>query len=195
MSDLIDREALLRQIDIDSEGEPGYYGDTWKFIDTIKMMPSALSTNLAEVGTDCISRQAAIDIERNATVDTNPSHFEAHQKFTQFMDDVEISSFGRWQWSNGFNTALTAVGIDLKKLPSAQLDTYWKEQCQSYEQTINKLRESLSTQPEIIRCKDCKYARLTNDESCKYCDIWFPDEAEYMDGDYYCASAERKSNG
>ena len=69
---------------------------------------------------DCISRQAAIDIERNATVDTNPSHFEAHQKFTQFMDDAEISSFGRWQWSNGFNTVLTAVGIDLKKLPSAE---------------------------------------------------------------------------
>lgn len=69
---------------------------------------------------DLISRKAAIDIERNATVDTNPSHFEAHQKFTQFMDDAEISSFGRWQWSNGFNTALTAVGIDLKKMPSAQ---------------------------------------------------------------------------
>ena len=48
---------------------------------------------------------------------------------------------------------------------------------------------------EVVRCKDCKYARLTNDGSCKYCDIWFPDEAEYMDGDYYCASAERKSNG
>ena len=95
-------------------------------------LPSALGTNLAEVGTDCISRQAAIDIERNATVDTNPSHFEAHQKFTQFMDDAEISSFGRWQWSNGFNTALTAVGIDLKKLPPAQ--------------------------PEIIRCRECKFA-------------------------------------
>lgn len=50
-------------------------------------------------------------------------------------------------------------------------------------------------QPDIVRCKDCKYARLTDDGSCKYCDIWFPDEAEYMDGDYYCASAERKSNG
>ena len=62
MSDLIDREALLRQIDIDSEGEPGYYGDTWKFIDTIKSMPPAEhGTNLAEVGTDCISRQSAID--------------------------------------------------------------------------------------------------------------------------------------
>ncbi len=59
-------------------------------------------------------------------------------------------------------------------------------------EAINKLP---IIQPEIIRCKDCKYARLTYDGSCKYCDIWFPDEAEYMDGDYYCASAERKSNG
>lgn len=61
MSDLIDREALLRQIDIDSEDEPGYYGDTWKFIDTIKSMPPAqLSTDLAEVGTDCISRSVEL---------------------------------------------------------------------------------------------------------------------------------------
>ena len=66
MSDLIDREALLRQIDIDSEGEPGYYGDTWKFIDTIKSMPPAeLGTNLAEVGTDAINRADAIKIVQN----------------------------------------------------------------------------------------------------------------------------------
>ena len=57
------------------------------------------------------------------------------------------------------------------------------------------IRQLPPIQPDIVRCKDCKYARLTDDGSCKYCDIWFPDEAEYMDGDYYCASAERKSNG
>ena len=73
MSDLIDREALLRQIDIDSEGEPGYYGDTWKFIDTIKSMPPAeLGTNLAEVGTDCISRQQAIKATWQDTGYTDP---------------------------------------------------------------------------------------------------------------------------
>ena len=79
MSDLIDRQALLKQIDIDSDGEPGYYGDTWKFIDTIKNLPSAtdnnvgtkLSTNLAEVGTDCISRRQAIDALRNYLVGKN----------------------------------------------------------------------------------------------------------------------------
>ena len=75
--------------------------------------------SIAESCEDAISRKTAIDIEQNAIVDTNPSHFEAHQKFTQFLNDAEISSFGRWQWSNGFNTALTAVGIDLENLPSA----------------------------------------------------------------------------
>ena len=74
---------------------------------------------------DLISRQAAIDIERRETVDTNPEHFESHQKFVEFMNDAEISSFGRWQWSNGFNTALTAVGIDLKRLPSSQPEPHW----------------------------------------------------------------------
>lgn len=34
----IDVDALLKQIEIDSDGEPGYYGDTWKFIETIKNM-------------------------------------------------------------------------------------------------------------------------------------------------------------
>ena len=52
---------------------------------------------------------------------------------------------------------LNRVLDKIKCLPSVQPETYWKEQCQSYEQTINKLRESLSAQPEIIRCKDCRY--------------------------------------
>lgn len=45
---------------------------------------------------------------------------------------------------------------------------------------------------EVVRCRDCKYARMTVKGECKYCDIWSPDEAAYMDGDYYCASGERK---
>lgn len=45
---------------------------------------------------------------------------------------------------------------------------------------------------EVVRCKDCKYAHMTMDGYCKYCDIWFSDEKEYMPCDYYCASGERK---
>lgn len=50
---------------------------------------------------------------------------------------------------------------------------------------------------ELIRCKDCKFATITDgvygrEPEVKYCDIWFPTEAEYMPIDYYCASADRK---
>lgn len=50
---------------------------------------------------------------------------------------------------------------------------------------------------ELIRCKDCKFATITDgvygrNPEVKYCDIWFPNEAEYMPINYYCASAERR---
>ena len=64
-----------------------------------------------------------------------------------------------------------------------------------FDSLVNITNALPTIQPEIVRCKDCKYTRLTDDGSCKYCDIWFTDEAEYIDGDHYCASAERKSNG
>ncbi len=106
-----------------------------------------LSTNLASLGTDCISRQDALEA------------FGLSEKTRKYGGD-----------HSGYDTMMMyEIQDTIENLPPIQ--------------------------PEIIRCKDCKYARLTNDGSCKYCDIWFPDEAEYMDGDYYCASAERKSNG
>ena len=59
---------------------------------------------------------------------------------------------------------------------------------------IETIKQLPSAEPEIIRCKDCKFARMTYDGECKYCDVWFPDEKTYMDGDYFCASAERRTD-
>ena len=50
----------------------------------------------------------------------------------------------------------------------------------------------MTRKEEIVRCKNCKHAVMTYDGDCKYCEIWFPDEAWYMSGDYYCGSGERK---
>ena len=91
-------------------------------------------TNLASLGTDCISRQSAIDA----------------------IDEYMV---GKICATDGTMMARLINELVIKQLPSVQLDTYWEEQCQSYEQTINKLRESLSTQPEIkqqaINSSDC----------------------------------------
>ena len=110
MSDLIDREALLRQIDIDSEGEPGYYGDTWKFIDTIKSMPPAeLGTNLAEVGTDLISRQALLD------------KFEPWLKVKDYND--------------GELNMLKAILYEIRFMPSAQPEIIQCKDCKYWDTT------------------------------------------------------------
>jgi len=48
---------------------------------------------------------------------------------------------------------------------------------------------------EVIRCKDCKHAHMTDDGLCKYCDQLIEngvDEAIYFPGDYFCADGERK---
>ena len=126
-----------------------------------------------------ISREAAIDIELSATVDTNPTHFEAHQKFTQFMDDAEISSFGRWQWSNGFNTALTAVGIDLKKLPSAQPE----RRCVNCGRTVNN---GGWYEDGRTRCPIEEHYALPKDG---YCHLW--EKRNVTDDDY----PERRTDG
>ena len=67
---------------------------------------------------DAVPRTSVEYICRKNTVSTNPYEHKYHDKFIQFMDDPEISDFGRWQHSNGFNTALVAVQCDLDKVPS-----------------------------------------------------------------------------
>lgn len=49
----------------------------------------------------------------------------------------------------------------------------------------------------VVRCRDCKYAHLTYDGECKYCDFWQEDggEALYLDGGFFCAAGERKDGG
>lgn len=67
---------------------------------------------------DAVPRTSVEYICQKNTVSTNPYEHKYHDKFIQFMDDPEISDFGRWQHSNGFNTALVAVKCDLDKVPS-----------------------------------------------------------------------------
>ena len=87
--------------------------------------------------------------------------------------------------------ALKAMALPLH-LDSACEDIW--ERDRTLDNAIDVMRGLPSAHPEIIRCKDCKYSHMTYDGDCKYCDIWFPDEPEYMPGDYYCGSAERRQD-
>lgn len=57
----------------------------------------------------------------------------------------------------------------------------------------------LEKQPEIVRCKDCKYATMTIDgKMCKYCamdtDDYGYQRDVYHDADWFCADGERRRN-
>ena len=51
---------------------------------------------------------------------------------------------------------------------------------------------------DIVFCRECKYAHMTYGGECKYCDMWKDEDDNYMelylDGDYYCASGERRDD-
>lgn len=67
---------------------------------------------------DTIPRSAVEYCLRKETVSTNPEKYKTHEKFIDYMNDPNISEFGHWMRSNGFNCALTAISVDLEKIPS-----------------------------------------------------------------------------
>ena len=114
---------------------------------------------------DVVPRTSVEYICRKNTVSTNPYEHKYHDKFMQFMDDPEISDFGRWQHSNGFNTALVAVKCDLDKVPSAQPEPP-KAIRPKFVVEDRYLKNHFQTFPH---CPKCNYELETGDCYCRVC--------------------------
>ena len=71
---------------------------------------------------------------------------------------------------------------------------YWQEKAHSYEQTIFKLTDAISKQPEIVHCGDCKHYKIDHPRAngyhcCFRCHNIFP-----MKEDDFCSRAERRTD-
>lgn len=95
---------------------------------------------------DLIPRNAVEYCLRKETVSTNPDEYEAHEKFIAFMGDPEISEFGKWMHSNGFNCALTTVKCDLDKIPSAQPERLTDDDFETIRIHLDAFKEKLCNQ-------------------------------------------------
>ena len=51
-------------------------------------------------------------------LDTNPEHYESHEKFMKFMDDPDIANFGKWMMANGEAMMLLNIECAVKMIPS-----------------------------------------------------------------------------
>lgn len=67
---------------------------------------------------------------------------------------------------------------------------YWQEKAHSYEQTIFKLTDAISKQPEIIRCKDCKHKGTKN---C-VANAWTTIFGVTVKDDFFCGLAEGRTD-
>ena len=105
------REEAIKGLKVLAEDFSGYKPNEEMFDMAIK----ALEQPECE---DAVPRASVEYICKKNLVSTNPYEHKYHDKFIQFMHDPKISDFGRWEHSNGFNTALVAVKCDLDKEPS-----------------------------------------------------------------------------
>ena len=71
----------------------------------VEKLPPALGTNLAEVGTDCISRQQAIDIAKDLTITVEGYEMHNQAVMNYCADIMQLPPIqpkrGRWHYSDG----------------------------------------------------------------------------------------------
>ena len=92
--------------------------------------------------------------------------------------------------------AIDALETDRNSIDSLDIDYGIKRA--SLGRAIWRLEELPSAQPDVIRCKDCINAHLTDDGHCEYCDRWQDDEGYllelYVDEKFFCGHARRKED-
>ena len=69
--------------------------------------------------------------------------------------------------------------------------------CEKFRSWVDAIEHALALlkeQEPVVRCSECKYAHMTYDGECKYCDFWQEDggDALYLDKGFYCAAGERR---
>lgn len=90
---------------------------------------------------------------------------------------------------------MTTMGIEELVIDVDEEEYDW---IKGLSDSLVKIINLPSAEPEIIRCRECKYAHLTYGGDCKYCDKWLDDDdfqlTLYLDGDFYCGYAERRTD-
>ena len=150
---------------------------------------------------DLINRQAAIDVLRKCSVkEVTPEYMliDKAEAMTEIMMMPTANSCTVCQEFDCSDCKFKREkAMDDLISRQAVIDAFrWYEDTDFIKaKYVRQELESLpSAQPEIITCKDCKFAHITYGGEVKYCDIWFPDESHYIDTDNYCSFAERRED-
>ena len=111
-----------------------------------------LSTNLASLGTDCISRQAAISAICNACGKIDCDKMDKCEKLQ--LSPANISETPNSSDMISRQAAIDAIGREKVKVFHELYDEAWNDAINGCKEVIEQLPP---IQPDIVRCKDCKY--------------------------------------
>ena len=71
-----------------------------------------------------VAKQPILNKLEREVKNTNPSLYDKEDRFMEFMDDENISDFGRWQWANGYNVALVTIRLFIESMKSKEVDIF-----------------------------------------------------------------------
>lgn len=156
------------------------------------------STNLAEVGMDCISRLAVIQIieKMRARIGHNLER-SVGRAMIEILDEVG-EDVGKLPSEHGTN--LASLGTDCISRRQA-IETF--KDCAvngvGIDGIVDALKQLPSAQPEIIRCTECKHYREYDSKYVENAVVVqcmadrYPISETIPDG-WFCAGAERKDD-
>ena len=136
---------------------------------------------------DCIARQAAIDAVRNFG-DCENGYSDTYDKafIISALEDLPSAQPERLT-DDDFETIRIHLNAYKEKLCNQRR---WEE-AEEYQRIIDRFMAFASAQPDLIRCKDCKYW-----EQESICDGYCSEiENGGFDEDHFCSYAERREDG
>lgn len=139
------------------------------------------------------------DVERDAGM-KKLSREEAAKVLEGMKVKIEIPKAAVTQWERNAALDMAIEVLNCSEIPNKS-DTISRQaaiDCVTYdvEHTIECLKALPSAQPDIIRCKDCKYWR--EHKYAKETKRYIPFcgfSAIYTEADDYCSKAERRRGG
>ena len=101
-------------------------------------------------------KDVVIHLSDRLIKDTNPSHFDYHEKFMSYMKNDKINSFGKWMFNNGYNAGVVTLQSELQKKELARY---------KWVSVDDKLPE---VDKEVLCRNECGDMTLGHIDGCKF---------------------------
>ena len=138
-------------------------------------------------------------------IDTPEGSYTYHyeNKYWDMFDCADLPRAKHWDGHTEADAKTRLMSLAPTVQPPLE-EFEWCTECKEYDQKAHcchrftkVIRETVE-ELKVVCCKDCRYAKMTYDGTCKHCtylsDNFGIDDAVYFAGNDYCSHAERRTD-